>query len=67
YSQARHHAICALRVATSKCPFASQDDPLYRMEIELLRPGTMVPSSDNVAHDVRKLYAGFAPYVQQYF
>lgn len=67
YTEARHRAICALRVCVSKRSFESQDDPLYRKEVELLRPGTLVPSSYTVSRDVSTLYKGFAPVVEKYF
>ncbi|KAJ6532464.1 hypothetical protein B0H19DRAFT_449692 [Mycena capillaripes] len=57
YNEARHRAICAIRCAANKRPFASQDDEWYRLEVELLRPGTIPPSSKAVERDVGLLYA----------
>ncbi|KAJ6550438.1 hypothetical protein DFH09DRAFT_1168882 [Mycena vulgaris] len=57
YNEARHRAICAIRCAANKCSFASQDDEWYRLEVELLRPGTIPPSSKIVAHDMGILYS----------
>ncbi|KAJ7819613.1 hypothetical protein B0H14DRAFT_2455771, partial [Mycena olivaceomarginata] len=56
YSEARHRAICALRCAKNKRPFESQDDELYRLEVDLLRPGAVTPSSAIVRRDVGTLY-----------
>ncbi|KAJ7719643.1 hypothetical protein B0H16DRAFT_1336537, partial [Mycena metata] len=50
YTEARHRALCAIRCAANKRPFASQDDVWYQMEVELLRPGTITPSSKVVEH-----------------
>ncbi|KAJ7495277.1 ribonuclease H-like domain-containing protein [Mycena latifolia] len=60
YNEARHRAICAIRCAANKRPFASQDDHWYRLEVELLRPGTIPPSSKTVERDVGTLYTEYA-------
>ncbi|KAJ7078196.1 hypothetical protein C8R44DRAFT_863145, partial [Mycena epipterygia] len=67
YNEARHRAICAIRCAANKRPFASQDDKWYRMEVELLRPGTNPPSSKIVERDVGLLYTEYAKVVRWYF
>ncbi|KAJ6540299.1 hypothetical protein B0H19DRAFT_959863, partial [Mycena capillaripes] len=67
YNEARHHAICAIRCAANKRPFASQDDAWYRREVELLRPGTIPPSSKIVERDVALLYTEYAKVVRWYF
>ncbi|KAJ7874071.1 hypothetical protein B0H14DRAFT_3437991 [Mycena olivaceomarginata] len=56
YNEARHRVICALRCAANKRSFASQDDKWYRMEVELLPPGTIPPSSKVVERDISTLY-----------
>ncbi|KAJ7509795.1 hypothetical protein B0H11DRAFT_2270148 [Mycena galericulata] len=60
YNEARHRAICAIRCAANKRSFASQDDEWYHLEVELLRPGTIPPSSKIVARDVGVLYSEYA-------
>lgn len=67
YTEARHRVICAIRCAVSKRPFASQDDIWYRREVQLLRPGTLVPSSTIVSRDASLLYKGFAGVIRWYF
>ncbi|KAJ7892113.1 hypothetical protein B0H14DRAFT_2335500, partial [Mycena olivaceomarginata] len=67
YSEARHRAICALRCAKNKRPFESQDDELYKLEVDLLRPGAVAPSSAIVRRDVGTLYNEYAKVVRYYF
>ncbi|KAJ7871386.1 hypothetical protein B0H14DRAFT_2345222, partial [Mycena olivaceomarginata] len=67
YNEARHRAICAIRCTANKRPFASQDDEWYRLEVELLLPGTIPPSSKAVERDVGLLYAEYAKVVHWYF
>ncbi|KAJ7448485.1 hypothetical protein FB451DRAFT_975327, partial [Mycena latifolia] len=45
YTEARHRALYALRCARNKYSFESQDDELYRLEVDLLRSGAVAPSS----------------------
>ncbi|KAJ7723061.1 hypothetical protein B0H16DRAFT_1334332, partial [Mycena metata] len=63
YTEARHRALCA----ANKRPFASQDDVWYQMEVELLRPGTITPSSKVVERDVGLLYTEYAKVIRWYF
>ncbi|KAF7318130.1 Dimer-Tnp-hAT domain-containing protein [Mycena chlorophos] len=51
YTEARHRAICAL----------------YRAEVELLRPGTIVPNAKIVANDVGVIYEGYARVIRWVF
>ncbi|KAK7461760.1 hypothetical protein VKT23_008190 [Stygiomarasmius scandens] len=67
YSEARHRAIIALRCTRSKRAFKMVEDELYLQEVELLRPGTIVPSADTVVEDVQRLYVGLATVVKNYF
>ncbi|KAK7015736.1 dimer-Tnp-hAT domain-containing protein [Favolaschia claudopus] len=67
YSEARRRAICAIRCAANKPPFASQDDKWYRYEVDLLRPGTIPPSSKVVECDVGLMYVQYAKVVRWYF
>ncbi|KAJ6466084.1 hypothetical protein DFH09DRAFT_956918, partial [Mycena vulgaris] len=67
YNEARHRAICTIHCAANKHPFASQDDHWYRLEVELLRPGTTPPSSKTVERDIGTLYTEYAKVVCWYF
>nr|GAT51334.1 predicted protein [Mycena chlorophos] len=58
YNEARHRAICAVRCAHNKHPYQSQDDVLYRAEVQLLRPRTIVPNAKIVANDVGLIRIG---------
>ncbi|KAK6992292.1 putative AC transposase [Favolaschia claudopus] len=67
YSEARHRTLIALRCACLKRAFNEIEDSWYRMEVQLLRPGTVVPSADTVAEDVQRLYVSLAHEVKKYF
>ncbi|KAF9011675.1 hypothetical protein BDZ89DRAFT_886360, partial [Hymenopellis radicata] len=67
YTPVRHRTILALRSAASKRPYNAVNDPWYQAEVEMWRPGTLIPSADTVAEDVRRLYIGYAPLVRKYF
>ncbi|KAJ7772032.1 hypothetical protein DFH07DRAFT_879090, partial [Mycena maculata] len=67
YTPARHRALIALRCASSHRPFHAIRDPFYLEEIELLRPGTSVPSPATVSRDVQTLYLEGSQMVKDYF
>jgi len=67
YSPARHRALLALRSAASKRSYNIVNDPWYMAEVEMFRPGTIIPSADTVAEDLHRLYLGYAPLVRKYF
>lgn len=67
YSPAAHRAIIAMRTATSHRPFNIVNDKYYKMEVELLRPGTTVPSSSTVSRDLKLLYQEISRDVRAYF
>ncbi|KAJ7450757.1 hypothetical protein FB451DRAFT_1051937, partial [Mycena latifolia] len=67
YSVAAHRTIIAMRTATSHRPFNSVHDPYYLQEVELLRPGTVVPSATTVSKDVKLLYLELSKQVRAYF
>lgn len=67
YSPARHRALIALRCAASRRPFNTVADPYYLQEVELLRPGTVVPNPRTVSRDVLAIYQKAAIGVKEYF
>lgn len=67
YSPAAHRVLIALRCATSKWSFNSVSDPLYANEVQMLRPGTKLPSPSTVSCDVTILYEKGSSMVKQYF
>lgn len=67
YSAARHRAIIALRCASSQRPFNVVADKYYRAEVELLRPGTSVPSPSTVSDDIKWVHLKWSQKVVEYF
>ncbi|QRV99835.1 AC transposase [Ceratobasidium sp. AG-Ba] len=67
YSEARHRVLIALRCAQNKRSFNSVDDDLYKQEVHLLRPGTILPSSRTVSRDTQVLYACSSDGVKSYY
>ncbi|KAF9522281.1 hypothetical protein CPB83DRAFT_777290, partial [Crepidotus variabilis] len=67
YTPARHQAVIALRCATSHRPANYVNDPLYRQEVQLLRPSTVIPSASTVGRDINRLYLEGSKNVKKYF
>lgn len=67
YTPARHRAIIAMRYSVSKRPYDMVRDPLYVDEIQLLRPGTVIPSPATVSRDVNQIYKVGSKHVKEYF
>ncbi|KAJ6507331.1 hypothetical protein C8R47DRAFT_1037153, partial [Mycena vitilis] len=67
YSAAAHRAIIVMRTATSNRPFNFVNDKYYKMEVELLRPGTIIPSASTVSRDLKLLYLELSKGVKSYF
>lgn len=65
YSYLKHRALIATRCAASKRPFNSVTDPYYIQEVEMLRPGTKLPSPAMVFQDIKLMYG--AEVVCEYF
>ncbi|QRW12433.1 hAT family dimerization protein [Ceratobasidium sp. AG-Ba] len=56
YSATRHRAILALRCARDRRPFESVVDELAQLEVEMLRPGTHLPTGATLSRDALHLY-----------
>ncbi|KAE9401700.1 hypothetical protein BT96DRAFT_817556 [Gymnopus androsaceus JB14] len=56
YSPAAHCAILVLQCASSYHPFHFVNDCWYQVEVEMLRPGTMIPSASTLSCDTKLLY-----------
>ncbi|EJD08420.1 uncharacterized protein FOMMEDRAFT_68048, partial [Fomitiporia mediterranea MF3/22] len=67
YSEATHRALLALRCAKYNRPFNFVRDKYYSLEVEMLRPGTTLPSPDTVSGDIKSLYQGLSIQVRNYF
>ena len=66
YSEANHRTLIALRCADSQRPFSMVDDRFYKMEVEMLHPGAVIPSSSTVSRDSTRLYLSVANIVASY-
>lgn len=67
FSNAAFRALIALRSAASNRAFNEVKDPFFIQCIELLRPGTRVPSPSTVSDDVKFLHAKMCERVAEYF
>lgn len=67
YTPARHRTLIALRCATEQRPFNMVTDKYYKMEVDLLRRGTLIPSPNTVSRDIRDLYVELSKDVRDYF
>ncbi|KIJ58078.1 hypothetical protein HYDPIDRAFT_59895, partial [Hydnomerulius pinastri MD-312] len=67
YSKAAHQVIIALRCATHQRPFNMVNDKYYKMEVQMLRPGTELPHPTTVSKDIKYLYIDLASDVRAYF
>jgi hypothetical protein len=67
YTPSRHRALIAMRCAASKRPFQSVEDAYYLEEVEMLRPGTVVPSRSTVSRDINAIFRQGSVHVKDYF
>ena len=67
YSLAAHRTLIAMRCAKNHRPFNFVLDEDYRAEIEMLRPGTILPGPQTVSRDIKSIYAEMSKNVQHYF
>jgi hypothetical protein len=67
YTPAAHRTVIAMRSATSNRPFNAVADKYYKMEVEMLRPGTVIPHPTTVSQDIKHLYVELSKTVRQYF
>jgi hypothetical protein len=67
YSEATHRALIALRCAKYQRPFNSVVDEEYKIEVNMLRPGTKIPHPSTIGRDVRVLYQDWSELVKDYF
>jgi hypothetical protein len=56
-----------MHLATSNRPANSVNDKYYKKEVELLRPGTKLPSASTVGRDLKVLYFKGSEEVKEYF
>lgn len=67
YSYALHRALIALRCAKNSRPFNMVSDKDYLTEVQMLRPGVIMPRPRTVSDDVNSIYLEVSRHVQQYF
>ena len=67
YTPACHHALIGMWCAISCRPFNSVCNPYYIDEVEMLHPGTHVPSPSTISRDINMIYTKGSTYVKQYF
>jgi hypothetical protein len=67
FSPAAHRTLIAMRCAKNHRPFNSVLDEDYRTEVEMLRPGTIVPSPVTVSRDIKAIYVEMSKSVRNYF
>jgi hypothetical protein len=65
YSPVYHQVLLALRAAKYARPVNMYTDEEYLKEVELLCPGTTVPSPDTVGEDIQDLYQGTSVHIMQ--
>ena len=67
YTPAAHCTVIAMRSATSNRPFNAVADKYYKMEVEMLRPGTVILHPTTVSQDIKHLYVELSKTVREYF
>ncbi|KAJ4497317.1 hypothetical protein C8R41DRAFT_759714, partial [Lentinula lateritia] len=66
YSPAAHRTVLVMRCASSFRPFYAVNDHWYQVEVEMLRPGTLIPSAKTLSRDTKLLYENGAQQLQRY-
>jgi hypothetical protein len=67
YSAENHRAIIAMRSAVHGRSFNEFQDKYYKMEVEMLRPGTVLPHPSTVSRDLNEIYLKLSNHVKNYF
>lgn len=67
FSDAAFRARQALRSAKNNRPFNMVTDEDYIAEVQMLRPGTHIPSPATISRDINSLYLAMSIMVRNYF
>jgi hypothetical protein len=67
YTPANHQTLIAMRCAKSHRPMNSVADEDYQTEVEMLRPGTVLPHPSTVSRDIKSIYLTWSILVRTYF
>ena len=66
YSPAGHRALIVERVAANARPINMVDYDPYKREVDMLHPGTTVPSPSTVSHDLNDVYLQMSIHIRNY-
>jgi hypothetical protein len=66
YSPTAHRTMIALRATSNHRPMNSVTDAWYHQEVQMLRPGTPIPSPATVSNDIKNLYKHGSQFVAKY-
>jgi hypothetical protein len=66
YTPATHLTVITMRSATNR-PFNTVTNKYYKMEVKMLRPGTVIPHPTTVSQDIKHLHVELSKMVWQYF
>lgn len=67
YTVENHRALIALRCAKHARPMNEILDDDYRTEVDMLRPGTVVPHPTTIQRDLINIYVHMSTFVMNYF
>jgi len=67
YSPETHRALLVLRCAKHARPMNEILDDDYQTEVEMLRPGTVVPHPTTIQRDLVNIYEHMSDFVRNYF
>src|SRR6266481_5834835 len=67
FSPAAHRTLIAMQCTKNHRLFNSVLDEDYQTEVEMLRPGTIVPSPVTVSRDIKAIYVEMSKSVWNYF
>ncbi|KAF8232542.1 hypothetical protein L208DRAFT_1271467, partial [Tricholoma matsutake] len=62
-----HCTLMALQCTKTHHPFNSILDEDYQAEVEMLQPGTIIPSPQMVSRDIKAMYTEMSKHVRNYF
>ncbi|KAF8983845.1 hypothetical protein BDQ17DRAFT_1261037 [Cyathus striatus] len=67
YSPINHQTLLVLQCADSMWPFNIVNNKFYQMQVQMLCPGTKLPSCNTIQRDTIHLFKAMSLHVQQYF
>ncbi|KAF8989226.1 hypothetical protein BDQ17DRAFT_1257064, partial [Cyathus striatus] len=67
YSEVAFRTLIALHCAASNRPFNIVNDKYYQLQVNMLHPGTKLPSDRTVQRDTLRLFQKISLHVKEYF